>query len=62
MGVQHAKVQRHTDGDKEQPKQQPLERIDGDLQFMAILTFRQQHAGDKGTQRHRQPQRLHKQG
>ncbi len=62
MGIQYAKVQRHADGNKEQPEQQPLERIDSDLQFVAILTFRQQHAGNKGAQRHRQPQRLHKQG
>ena len=30
--------------EKQQPEQQPLERIDSDLQFVVILTFRQQHA------------------
>ena len=29
---------------------------------MPVLTLRQQHTRDKGTERHRQPQRIHKQG
>ncbi len=61
-GYRARQIQCHADGNKEQPEQEPFKRLNGDLQLMAILAFSQQNAGDEGTERHRQTERVHKQG
>ncbi|CCK04143.1 hypothetical protein BN129_2900 [Cronobacter sakazakii 701] len=61
MGIENAQIQRHADGDKKQPQQQPFERLDGDFQFVAIFALGQQNARDKRAERHRKPKQIHKQ-
>ena len=44
---QLAEIDVHADGEEEQAEQQPLERLDGSLDRLAELGFRQQQAGDE---------------
>src|SRR5207302_1836144 len=44
--------------DEEETEQQPLERLDRGLDLVAVLRLGEQHAGEKGAERHRQPGRL----
>ena len=61
MGIEHTEVERHAHRNKEQAQQQTLKWIDSDFQLMPVFTFCQQDPGNKGAQRHRQAQRIHKQ-
>ena len=44
---QRAEIDRHADADKEQPQQQPLERLNIALQRVAVFRARQQHPGEE---------------
>ena len=59
---QHREVDRHADGDEEQPEQEPLERRDVGLDLMAVFRIGEKRAGDEGPERRRQPGSLHDQG
>ena len=58
-GGQHAdrvlreqgKPRRHADRNEEEPEQQPFERLDVGLQFVAVLAVGQQHASEEGAER-----------
>ena len=61
--VQHDReVDRHADGDEEEAEQQALERFDVGLEFAPVFALGKQHAGEEGTERHRQADRLHQRG
>ena len=51
---EQAEIGGHADGDEEQAEQQALERLEVRLELVPELAVRQQHAGQKGAQRHRQ--------
>src|SRR6188508_1711847 len=53
------KIERHADAQEEQPQQQAAERLDVRLELMAKRGFGEQHAGEEGAHRHRQPAGLH---
>ena len=55
MRHQGTEIDRHPDADKKQPQQQALKRLNVALQGVAVLRARQQHAGEEGPHRHRQP-------
>ena len=55
------RLRRHADGDEEQAEQQALERLDVGLELVAVLGVGEQHAGEEGAERHRQPGALHQQ-
>ena len=57
----HAEIDPHTDGDEEKTHQQALERGDGAFELVAEIGVGQQHAGNEGPERHRQPARLQQQ-
>ena len=51
-------VERHADGDEEQPEQHVAERLDVLLDLVAVLGLRDQHAGEERAERERQPGEL----
>ena len=57
----HAQVQRHADRQEEQAEQDAAERLDVGLELVPKRRLGQQHAGDEGAHRHRQPAPLHEQ-
>ena len=61
MRDQQSQVGRHADRNEEQPQQQALERVDAGFDLVAVLRISQQHAGEKGTERHRQAHAGHEQ-
>ena len=56
-----AQVERHADGGEEQAEQQALERGDVGLDLVAVVGVGEQHAGDEGAERGREPGLLHHQ-
>ena len=62
-GQRHRRQKRNVDGHadrhEKEPEQQALERLYVRFEFVAELRIGEQHAGKKGTQRHRQPHRNH---
>ena len=54
-------VDRRADGEEEEAEQQPLERLDVALQFVAVLAVGEHHAGQEGAQRRAQPHLVHQQ-
>ena len=58
----HGEVDAHAHRDEEQPEQQALERLDVGLELAPVFALGQQHAGQKGAERHRQADRLHQRG
>ena len=48
-------VERHADGDEEEAEQHVAERLDVLLDLVAVLGLGDQHAGEEGAQRERQP-------
>ena len=59
---QCGEVDGHAHGHEEQPQQQVFEGLDVGFQLAPVFAVGQQHAGQKGTQRHRQPHAHHQQG
>ena len=54
LAQQFAHVDIHADGEEENAEQQPLERLDGRLDRLAVFGFGKQQAGDEGAERHGQ--------
>ncbi len=50
----HVPVERHADGDEEEPQQHVVEGPDVGLHLVLELGLRHQHAGDEGAQRQAQ--------
>ena len=51
---ENGQVERHADGHEEEAEQQSLERLDVDLELMAVLALAEQQAGEERAQRRRQ--------
>ncbi len=58
MRADDSQVEIHPDRDKEQAQQDVAERLDVVLDLVAILGFRDQHSGEKRTERKRQSRQL----
>jgi hypothetical protein len=54
-----AAIDAHAHGDEEQAQQKALERLEVGLELAPVLALGQQHAGEEGAERHRQPHGLH---
>ena len=57
-----ADVHRHAHGDEKQAEQQPLERLDVELELVPVLAIGEHHAGEERAERHRQPDPCHQRG
>jgi hypothetical protein len=55
---QYPEVDSHADRYEEQAEQQTLERLDRGLDLVPVFGLREQHAGEKRAQRHRQASRF----
>ena len=56
--AEETQVDRHSHGDEEQPQQQALERVDVELQLVAVFAFGEHHPGEEGAERHGQAHRV----
>jgi hypothetical protein len=54
LAITTVEVERHADGEEEQPEQDAAERLDVGFELMAEGRGRQQHAGEERAHRHRQ--------
>ncbi len=54
----HQRIEKHADGDEEEPQQHVAERLDVVLDLVSVLGLRDQHAGEEGAQREREPGKL----
>ena len=56
IGSEASRVElgRHADRDEEEAEQQPLERLDVDLQLVTVLGLGEDDASGEGAERHRQ--------
>lgn len=61
MRREQAQVRAHPHPDEEEPQQQSLERFDAGFDVVTVFGVREQHAGEEGTQRHRESGGLHEQ-
>ena len=53
-GANHERIDGHADRDEEEAEQQPLERLDVDLDVVAVLGLAEQEAGEERAERGRQ--------
>ena len=54
MLEQQSQIEQRADRDEEQSQQDVAERADDDFDLMSVFRFREQHAGEKRAERHRQ--------
>ncbi len=55
-------IERHADAEEEEAEQQAAEGLDVGFQLVAEARFGEEHAGEEGAHRHRQPAELHDEG
>ena len=61
-GLEHTKIYAHAHRHEKKAEQQAFEGLNVCLQLAPIFALSQQHASEKRTQRHREPDELHQRG